>query len=115
MINMKWLLFILVLATVFTSGCVAPNVAVDYKPLIPYSDHRGLLNATADDNVMVSKINIYLDDEIIKTCFVDAIAGNCLYENKFSEGNHTYYAVAFDSSDNMGRNPDTGTKTFFIG
>jgi len=61
---------------------------------------------------MISKMTIYFDDQVAKNCYTYM----CNYTaGPFDEGtSHTYYVEVSDEKDKVGRDPQSGEKTFFV-
>lgn len=83
-----------------------PSIYVTQSPENPTTKKNVIITADASDNVGISKITIYVDDIAVMTCYTST----CIYsKSEWSFGNHTFYAVARDTSGNEAR---TATKSF---
>src|SRR3989344_552249 len=91
-----------------------PSVSVSHSPSNPSTLDQVTITATASDASGLSEIKIYVDGSNVKTCNTGTISQCSTTSQTYSAGAHTYYATAKDNSNNNGRDPLTGTKTFTV-
>jgi len=89
-----------------------PSVSVSHSPTSPTSSDNVIYTATASDNVGVTSITINVDGVDVPTCS----SSPCIYDGgTYSDGTtHNYNATAEDGPTNIGRDPNTGTKSFTV-
>ena len=79
-----------------------PTVSVSVDPATPVEGQKSKIIATASDNQKLSKIEIFIDDQLFKTCDIkNYLSGNvesCTFESVEGIGKRTYYAKATDAS-----------------
>jgi len=68
------------------------------------------ITATASDDRQLTKIELYLDNSLVKTCTVSGTSATCTYTATPSLGTHTIRAVAYDSCSQTGE----ATKSFQV-
>jgi|GEM_PF-6471919 len=64
------------------------------------SSSKFLVNATATDASGIAKIEVYIDDKVIKTCSADTTCGFKYSGSSLTTGTHTIKAKATDKSSN---------------
>jgi hypothetical protein len=86
-----------------------PQVSISYQPLNPNGLDLIYFTASATDNINLSQIDIYLDYRIVKSCTnINLASYVCNYttpEPLLAGSKHYYYAVATDTTGNIGRDP----------
>ncbi len=98
------------------------NVKDNVKPTIDYD--AGPLGATAAQTVSITvdvtdetrlfSASIFVDGKEVKKCSSNYRTISCRYDSKYSKGEHKYYITAKDLAGNVGRVPETGTKSLII-
>ena len=91
-----------------------PTVSVSHSPLNPYQGQNVTFTASASDNVGLNTLWIFVDNYWTQICrSYSALSGSCKYmTSNLSAGNHTYYAIAIDTS---GNSASTSIKQFKVG
>lgn len=79
----------------------SPKTSIEVEGILVFTRGDKIkIRASAEDNVKVAKINIYVDGKLVKTCK----AWECWYSEKLTQvGPHKCWAVAEDTSGNKGR------------
>ena len=89
-----------------------PIISVTHNPLTNIQETTPVsITATASDENSVSSIEIFVDGLSKRICLSTT---TCTYISTYLAGTHTYYATATDNSNNVGRDPTTGTKSFIV-
>lgn len=88
-----------------------------HSPVNPLVGQTVTISGTACDTGGIKNATIYLDGSAVKTNTYTDLP-NCIsisYSASFgAAGSHTYYMTAADTSNNVGRNPSAGTKSFTV-
>ena len=89
-----------------TSACTStvadttpPGVTPSRSPASPTTNDLVIINASASDSGGISRIDIYFNSTLVKTCY---LSNTCSYSSKFSAGTYNYYASATDQNSNIG-------------
>ena len=91
-----------------------PVLAVHYNsPQNPYTIDDVTITADANDDVALKRVEIFVDNIMKKSCRTAPVSP-CKYTKKYAEGTHTFYAKAYDTSSNLARDPNKGTKSFDV-
>ncbi len=95
----------------YLADVTPPTVSVSHSPQYPVLGNIVTIIANVFDNVNISSIEIYLDNVNVLSCS----SSPCMYTNSsLLAGNHAYWAVARDPSENIGRDPINGSRSFFV-
>ncbi len=89
-------------------------VDVRHSPDSSLVQDQVLLTAVAHGPRTFKEINIFVDDNLRKTCSNYAPSQECTFRSSYTSGAHTYFATALDVTNTSARSPDTGTKSFSI-
>ncbi len=96
-----------VISTVQTGDTLGPKVTVYHSPQNPKSGQSVSIISLVTDISNLSKVDLFNDGEIIKTCSQSVKISNCQAAvSNLSMGTHTYYVVAIDQYGNTTRSPD---------
>lgn len=80
-----------------------PTVSVSANPSLVDINQTVTITATADDDEIVSRIEVYVDNALVNNCTINSKSGNCIYQTSYPSLNpllHPYYAIAVDNSGN---------------
>ncbi len=86
-----------------------PKIVLSHQPQTVLVGNAITINAQSSDESSVEKVELYLDDVLVKTCEQKVKISNCFYStSQLQVGAHSYYATALDSVGNSGQSPKAG-------
>jgi hypothetical protein len=91
-----------VVSTVQTGDTIGPKVVVFFDPANPKSGDDVSVTASVEDLSSVTKVEVYVDDVLRKTCPQKVKIALCkVAVSDLEVGVHTFYAKAWDSYNNL--------------
>jgi hypothetical protein len=96
---------------------VSPDVATSYSPNLIHLWEDIHFSIIANDSGGLKEMTLYVDNASVRTCSIydpTVYHYDCVYNGTFSQGNHTYYSIASDISNNTARDPAIGSYGFTI-
>lgn len=91
-----------VISTGQTGDTIGPKVVVFFDPAKPKDGDDVSVTASVEDLSSVTKVEVYVDDVLVKTCPQKVKIALCKATvSDLEVGVHTYYAKAWDSYNNL--------------
>jgi hypothetical protein len=89
-----------------------PTASVSINPNEPNPTQNIVFTITCHDDQQLIETRLYIDNTLFQTWDT---AGTQTYQaGVFTEGAHTYYVEAEDVAGNIGRDPLSGVKSFYV-
>ncbi len=87
---------------------IPPKVSVSFSPAKPNAGQKTTFLALATDNTALSRIDLYVDGTLVKTCKISSKSFlACGYSNTYSiKKAHIARATATDSAGNLGKSTE---------